>query len=120
MVAIVFLLVAGMASWLPARRAAALDPARASAGRVDRSGKGKVLGPVGTIERAVLDGFGDVFGIGGRGLFDVSDGAGDFLGCAPWARARMPHPWRFSRVGREAKIPYRKFLHLDTLSLPKG
>jgi putative ABC transport system permease protein len=29
MVAIVFLLVAGMASWLPARRAAALDPARA-------------------------------------------------------------------------------------------
>ena len=37
-----------------------------------------VLGPVGAVERAVLDGFGYVFGFDGRRLFDVGDGAGDF------------------------------------------
>ena len=37
-----------------------------------------MLGPVGSVEGAVLDGFGDVFGFDLRGVFDVGDGAGDF------------------------------------------
>ena len=37
-----------------------------------------VLGPVGPVERAVLDGFGYVFGFDGWRVFDVRDGAGYF------------------------------------------
>jgi hypothetical protein len=37
-----------------------------------------VLGPVGSVEGAVLDGFGDVFGFDGWRFFDVGDGARDF------------------------------------------
>src|SRR5260370_27339505 len=36
------------------------------------------LRPVGAIQGAVLDGFGDVLGFDGRSFFDVGDGAGDF------------------------------------------
>ena len=36
-----------------------------------------VLGPVGAVEGAVLDGFGYVFGLDGWRLFDIGDGAGD-------------------------------------------
>ena len=39
-------------------------------------GEHEVLGPVGTVEGAVLDGFGDVFGVEVGGVFDVGDGAG--------------------------------------------
>jgi hypothetical protein len=38
----------------------------------------RTLRPVGAVETAVLDGFGDVFGFDGRQSFDVSDGAGYF------------------------------------------
>src|ERR1700722_10726041 len=34
--------------------------------------------PVRTVEAAVLDGFGDVFGLDRVGAFEVGDGAGDF------------------------------------------
>ena len=37
-----------------------------------------VLGPVGSVEGAVLNGFGDMFGFDLRGRFDIGDSAGDF------------------------------------------
>lgn len=38
----------------------------------------EVLRPVGAVERAVLNSFGDVFGLNEGSVFDIGDRAGDF------------------------------------------
>src|SRR5690242_1708527 len=37
-----------------------------------------ILGPIGPVEGAILDGFSNVFGSDLRGAFEIGDGAGDF------------------------------------------
>ena len=50
--------------------------------------RGQVLGPVSAVERAVLDGFGDVFGFDVGGVFDIGDGAPDFQDAVVGAGAK--------------------------------
>ena len=50
--------------------------------------EGSGLRPVGAVEAAVLDGFGDVFGFEVGGVFEVGDGAGDFQNAVVGAGAQ--------------------------------
>ena len=50
--------------------------------------RGQILCPVSAVERAVLDGFGDVFGFDVGGVFDIGDGAGDFQDAVVGAGAK--------------------------------
>ena len=50
--------------------------------------RGQVLGPVSAVEGAALDGFGDVFGFGVGGVFDIGAGAGDFQDAVVGAGAK--------------------------------